>query len=733
MGPSVPECQTLGRLKRMMPRRLALRGRFFFLLLLLCSGFSFHTGAEAAQPPLELADLNWEYHWGDLAVTAAGPDFPADSSQWQSIDFPANPPGRDEHQYVWFRAVLPEADLSEPVIFITSINLNVEAYLGDQLIHQFGELGDNKNKRFMGWPWHQIVLPEDFPGKTLYLRIYSDYTDIGLWGEAKLMERSNMLLHVISSGLHELIVAAFSLLVAFVTLVFALFRGTKKEFFYLGLFSLATAGVLIGENLAIQLVIQWPLLKTYLAAVSYFSMPIFIAMLLYYWLNGAKGSRLLKLLAQLHLVYVVLALLLSLAGVLNLAIFFPIFDALFVLSLLIMMRVVLRISRQVNYSQQLVLGAFAVYAIFLLVDMLVAHSFLPWVDFPIATGGLVFALVLVVISLRSYVQTNLAMEQLNHQLEQRVMERTAELHAYAEAEQQRRQELERENQFSTELEKFNVALQSCEDIEEAKKLMDERLADVFKPTQVKVILDGDAMSMLPDAQIRLQQLEGGSQVLASLTLDSDDEALARERQEDFIQRASQRLSVTLGNIKLREDLQRYSFEDSLTGLRNRRFFDDALERDIQLAKRNQTPLSLLVCDIDHFKHFNDEYGHDAGDAALQAVAETLQQYFRESDIPCRFGGEEFVVLMRDARLDDAVAKAERLREAIQALDISYRDEKLSHLTISIGVSSLAERDVDAESLLREADQALYAAKQGGRNQVKSADDRIQQKSGLSQS
>jgi diguanylate cyclase (GGDEF)-like protein len=724
MVPPVSECQTLGRLKRMMPRRLALRGRLFFLLLLLWGGFAFHSGAEAAQPSVDLADLNWEYHWGDLAVTDAGSDFPADASQWQSIAFPANPSGRDEHQYVWFRAVLPEANLSEPVIFITSINLSVEAYLDDQLIHQFGELGDNENQRFMGWPWHQIVLPENFAGKTLYLRIYSDYTDIGLWGEARLMERSNMLLHVISSGLHELIVAAFSLLVAFVTLVFALFRGTKKEFFYLGLFSLATAGVLIGENLAIQLVIQWPLLKTYLAAVSYFSMPIFIAMLLYHWLNGAKGSRLLKFVAQVHLAYLALAVLLSLTGVVNLAIFFPIFDALFVVSLLIMMRVVLQISRQVNYSQQLVLGAFAVYAIFLLVDMLVAHSFLPWVDFPIAIGGLLFALVLVVVSIRSYVHTNLSMEQLNQQLEQRVTERTAELHAYAEAEQQRRKELERENQFSAELEKFNVALQSCQDIDEAKELMRGGLAAVFSPTRVQVSLDGDTINTLPDAQIRLQQLEGGSQVLASLTLDGGDEALPRDRLEDFIRRASQRLTVTLGNIKLREDLQRYSFEDSLTGLRNRRFFDDALARDIQLAKRNQTALSLLVCDIDHFKRFNDEYGHDAGDAALQAVAETLQQYFRESDIPCRFGGEEFVVLMRDAEAEDARAKAEKLREAVQALDIHYRDEKLSHLTISIGVASLTEQDIDAETLLRQADQALYAAKQGGRNQVKSADDRI---------
>ncbi len=726
MGPSVPERQTLGRLKNMMPRSFALRGTGLFMLMLVMSSFSVITSVQASPTSLALAELDWQYHWGDLPFTESKPDLAAASSNWQTIEFPANPPGRDGRHYVWFKTVLPDVALSAPVIFVTSINLNVEVYLGDRIIYRFGQLDQDSKKAFKGWPWHQIALPEDFAGKPLYLRIYSDYTDIGLWGEAKLMERSDMLLHVISTGLHELIVAAFSLLVAFVTMVFALFRGTRQEFFYLGLFSLATAGVLIGENLAIQLVLPWPLIKTYLAAVSYFSMPIFIAMLLYYWLNGATGSRLLKLLAQLHLAYLVLAVALSISGFMNLAIFFPVFDALFVISLLIMIRVVLRISRQVNLSQQLVLGAFAVYAILLLLDMLVAHSFLPWVDFPIAIGGLVFALVLVVVSIHSYVQTNLAMEQLNLQLEERVSERTAELHAYAEAEQQRRIELERENQFIAELEKLNIDLQSCQSIDEAKILMRQRLGNVFKPARVHVSLDGEAINTLPDAQIRLQQLEGGSHVLASLTLETTDESLPRTQWEHFLRRASQRLTVTLGNIKLREDLQRYSFEDSLTGLRNRRFFDDALARDIQLAKRNQMPLSLLICDIDHFKHFNDEFGHDAGDAALQAVAETLQQYFRESDIPCRFGGEEFVVLMRDAVLEDAVAKAERLREAVQALDISYRDETLSHLTISIGVSSLSDADTDAETLLRQADQALYAAKQSGRNRVLSHHEKLKQ-------
>jgi diguanylate cyclase (GGDEF)-like protein len=718
MGAAVPERQTLGRLIMFAPRSLLLRGALFCLLILLIIGFN--SKASAAEPVVDLAELQWQYHWGDLPDVNGKPDF-SSARQWQAIAYPANPPGRNEQEYAWFRTTLPDAELSEPVIFVTSINLNVEAYLDDQLIYHFGE---PDNGRFQGWPWHAIPLPEDFAGRQLQLRVHSDYTDIGLWGEAKIMARSDMLLHVLSSGLHELIIAAFSLLVAFVTLVFALFRGTRREFFYLGLFSLATAGTLIGENLAMQLVINWPLLKTYLAAVSYFSMPIFIAMLLYHWVNPVTRSGLLRRVAQCHVVYLFVAVALSVSGLFNLAIFFPIFDVLFILSLLIMMAVTAKAMRQISGSQKLVISAFAIYAVILLIDMLVAHSFLPWVDFPIAIGGLIFALVLVVISIRSYVLTNKALAELNLSLEQRVSERTARLQEFTEIEQQRRRELERQNRFSTELENFNVALQACQTVSEATELMEGRLADVFTPASISISLAGEAANALPTGQIRLQELEGGSTVVASLSIDEPDPLLPAGWLEDFVQRTAERLSVTMGNIKLREDLQRYSFEDSLTGLRNRRFFDDTLARDIQLARRESKDLSLLICDIDHFKRFNDEYGHEAGDIALQAVAETLQHHFRESDVPCRLGGEEFVVLMRDATLGDALDKAESLREAVQGLNISYREQKLSHLTISIGVATLAETDSDAEMLLRRADKALYAAKQGGRNQVKSAQENI---------
>ncbi len=698
-------------------RSQALRSRISGLLVAVLLGLiCFSQIALAAPKSIDLAELDWQYRWDDGQNT----DIPSDTLKdegWQSIEFPANPPERNGQTQVWFRTVLPAVTMSEPVIYVTSIDINVEAFVGDKLIYRFGEFDDEGNGTFLGWPWHDMPLPNDFTGKPLYLKVYSDYTQIGLWGETKIQDRADMLLDVITSGLHELIVAAFSLLIAFIALVFAVFRGTQREFFYLGLFSLATAGTLIGENLAMQLLISWPLLKTYLAAISYFAMPIFIAMLLYYWVDDAKGGRLLKAVAILHQVYLIAVVLLSVTGMINLATAYPLFDFLFVISLLLMLTVTLRVSRQMNIVRQLVIGAFGLYAIILLADMLIAHGLIPWVNFPMAYGGLLFSLVLVVVSIRNYIQTHTELEALNQTLEQRVVQRTTQLNDYVKAEKDRRISLERQNLFASKLERFNTKLQSCNCLAEASDLFRDKLAHVFSPAIVEVSMDGQEMDDLPDGQLRLQELKGSNHVFASLRLERAAPMLPKQDAEEMIRRASQRLSVTLGNIKLREDLQRYSFEDSLTGLRNRRFFDDALSRDIQLAEREQSALSLLICDIDHFKRFNDQHGHEAGDVALQSVAAKLKQQFRQSDVPCRLGGEEFVVLMREANLDDARAKAETLLQAIATNHIDYHNEKLGPLTVSAGVASWRGDEPDAEALLRKADKALYKAKQTGRNCV----------------
>lgn len=153
--------------------------------------------------------------------------------------------------------------------------------------------------------------------------------------------------------------------------------------------------------------------------------------------------------------------------------------------------------------------------------------------------------------------------------------------------------------------------------------------------------------------------------------------------------------------------------DPLTGLANRRFFMEILEKEISLARRHRAPLSLIMVDLDHFKKINDAYGHDQGDEVLKAFAALLQRHTRKEDLPARFGGEEFILILPHADLINALATAERVRqeqEAVLLPGIGIR------VTASFGVSQFISTD-DLESLIKRADEALYAAKASGRNRV----------------
>ena len=169
-------------------------------------------------------------------------------------------------------------------------------------------------------------------------------------------------------------------------------------------------------------------------------------------------------------------------------------------------------------------------------------------------------------------------------------------------------------------------------------------------------------------------------------------------------------------------LKQMVFSDALTGLASRRAFDEHFEWSIRSARRNNEFLSLAVIDIDDFKHINDSFGHQTGDAVLTVVGEAIRQVCRESDFAARFGGEEFVVLMHGSNTDASTMIGERIRKKINALDLVDR-----HITVSIGVSTLHPSLQQSSKQLMErifslADKALYSAKKSGKNRVIHADD-----------
>ncbi|MBC7364120.1 MAG: GGDEF domain-containing protein, partial [Candidatus Aminicenantes bacterium] len=157
--------------------------------------------------------------------------------------------------------------------------------------------------------------------------------------------------------------------------------------------------------------------------------------------------------------------------------------------------------------------------------------------------------------------------------------------------------------------------------------------------------------------------------------------------------------------------------DPLTGLYNRRYLEETLERELLRAKRAENPVSVIMLDIDHFKKFNDTYGHEAGDFILQAVARTIQKSVRAEDIVCRFGGEEFIVILPGLELEKAVCRAELILDAVRRLEIKYSDSVLKNLTISAGVAAFPEHGENWPELLQAADSALLQAKSQGRNRV----------------
>jgi diguanylate cyclase (GGDEF)-like protein len=180
---------------------------------------------------------------------------------------------------------------------------------------------------------------------------------------------------------------------------------------------------------------------------------------------------------------------------------------------------------------------------------------------------------------------------------------------------------------------------------------------------------------------------------------------------------ARQIALALANLSLREQLQQQAIRDPLTGLHNRRYLDETLPRELQRAGRQGQPVGVIMLDIDHFKRFNDTYGHDAGDTLLRVAGDFLQQHTRGDDIACRYGGEEFTLVLPGASLADTQQRAEELRAGIQSLNVAHQGQPLDKVTASLGIAIFPAHGSTAEVLVSAADQALYQAKRNGRNRV----------------
>lgn len=538
----------------------------------------------------------WEYRWGDSPPNMDGTPawLYSDALEWQSTASPSNPPGRAGHQHLWLRTVLPESNWSDPVLYITSIDLIGQIYLDDELIYRHGEFDDQGRGNFAGWPWHMVDLPESFSGKPMYLRIFSYYTDIGLWGEVKVMERIDVLKQIIRDSAQDLAISAIVLLLAILATIFTLFGPERRGFGSIALFAYASGLMLIAEAPARQLIASDALMWDTLRAGSYYMLPVALGLLLSHWLEGS-AKRWLSQIWRLHLAYVIVAIGLVQIGTVSLSMTFPIFDALLAVTLPAMLMLALLRFPKLSLEQRLLVVSFTFFASLLMTDMLVAHGFISWRPIPLSYGTLAFSIANAAIFLWHYRRTQQTLAMTNETLELQVASRTAEL---------------------------------------------DRLVD---------------------------------------------------------------------------ELKGLSFEDPLTGLHNRRHFNTVFEHECRRAQQDNSHLSLLMLDVDHFKLINDRFGHDAGDSVLVEIAARLQQHFQGVGVVCRFGGEEFVALLPATTVDQAAEHANALLNTVSQQPLIYHEEPLGRITLSCGVAAFPSHTEEPKKLLRLADEALYQAKHSGRN------------------
>ncbi|MFM8875056.1 MAG: diguanylate cyclase [Anaerolineae bacterium] len=232
-------------------------------------------------------------------------------------------------------------------------------------------------------------------------------------------------------------------------------------------------------------------------------------------------------------------------------------------------------------------------------------------------------------------------------------------------------------------------------------------------TREEIEIPGDPPRMLETIITpiynRTSQLEGR----VILAYDITD----RKKLEEELKTTNQALQVQLDeNERLRIQLQEQAIRDPLTGVFNRRYFAEAMDKETARAIREESPFSLIVLDVDFFKKVNDTYGHKGGDLVLQSLATFLQENTRRRDIVCRFGGEEFVVLMPDAAVEDAQERAERFRKQFEEHTVEYEGKQVKS-TFSAGIASFPIHSRSGDVLLNMADLALYQSKAGGRNRV----------------
>ncbi len=558
---------------------------------------------KSAPPERQVITSGWSYHWGDLPTNPLTKQWEYIDAEWTPTSTPGDIPGRTNEKIVWLKIDLPSNGWRDPYLFVSSIDLTVQAFQDGQQIYHFGDIDAEGNSHFEGWPWHIIRLPSNYLQHSLYLRVYSDYPYIGLSGEISIGDRFSLLDEVYSRGVAGLSFILIVLLVGIISTIMGSIKQDRGAAICTGLLSFNLALMMFAENELSQVVWFNPLCWRYIAAFCYFLIPGFLAGIVLVWCKDktpkvAYGVLLVTALFTLGVAS------LSAFTSFNFVNAYPYFDVLFIILVLSLVMGCFKQFKQLGMPGILMTFGIMMLFISLLLDMLSAHDLIDWIGHSGQWGLVAFTLTSLAIYLVQDWKQQIALATLTEHLEAEVEVRTREL------------------------------------------------------------------------QSNKKQLE----------------QLARE--------------------------------DFLTSLLNRRAFSELAMVEVSNAIRYERSLSLLLFDLDHFKDINDQYGHSVGDLVLKAIASTTKETCREGDLICRYGGEEFVILLHATDSDYAQILADRLREAINKIKVNTNDLNVT-ITASFGLICLNKPEQFEESseqllekLLAAADKLMYEVKVSGRDAIK---------------
>ncbi len=253
-------------------------------------------------------------------------------------------------------------------------------------------------------------------------------------------------------------------------------------------------------------------------------------------------------------------------------------------------------------------------------------------------------------------------------------------------------------------------------------------AVIFQPNQCWALQRGQAHLGI-DNEMRCRHVDETCRTYACIPLAAQGESLGilhiactgsqlQVMEKYRVAKAfAETMGIALANLKLRDAMRALSIRDPLTGLFNRRYMEEALAQELHRARRVGTQVAAIMIDIDHFKRFNDEFGHDAGDAVLRALGPFFQSHVRGGDTACRFGGEEFIIILSPTTTEGAHARAIEICEKARAVGVMHANRSLGAITLSLGVALFPDAAATAEELVKAADVALYRAKRAGRDRV----------------